>query len=120
MTYRSRNRKDSEMSEEQKETFEVSPAERVERVERRETVAERKCLHVTIIDHNPIVEGTGDVSHVELKIPLSLVEAGLRMIPQGKLGNIDPALIVQMVETGAEGDIVKIDEEKKSIHIRVE
>jgi hypothetical protein len=103
--------------EEEVESFEVSPTKKPER---RVTVAEKKFLHITIIDHNPIIEGTGEASHIDLRIPLAMAEAGLRMIPQGKLSNIDPALVVQAIEMGAEGEIARIDEEKKSIHIRVE
>ena len=105
------------MGEEEVETFEVSPAKPLER---RETVAEKRFLHITVIDHNPIIDGTGEVSHVDLRIPLGLAEAGLRMLPAGKLGGIDLALIVQMIDMGADGEILRIDEEKKSINIRVE
>ncbi len=105
------------MSDEGAETFEIAPEEKPER---RKKVAEKKFLHVTVVDHNPIVEGTDEVSYVDIRIPLALAEAGLKMIPAAKLGNIDPALIVQMVEMGATGEIVKINEEKKTISIRVE
>ena len=60
------------------------------------------------------------MSFVDLRIPVPLVESGLKMIPAGKLGNIDPTLLVQMVEMGAVGEIIKINEEKKTISIRVE
>ena len=105
------------MSEEEAETFEISPEETATR---REPVADKKCLHVTIVDHTPIVEGTDDVSYIDLKIPVGMAEAGLKMVPEGKLGKIDAALIVQMIELGATGELVKIDEEKKSISIRIE
>jgi hypothetical protein len=95
------------MSNEGIETFEVGPKGKSER---REPVVSKKVLHVTVIDHRPVV----------VRIPLGMVEAGLRMIPPGKLGDVDPALIVQMVEMGAEGEIVKLQEEKRSISIRVE
>ena len=99
------------------ETFEVAPQEEARG---RQMVTGKKVLHITIVDHNPIVEGTDDVTYVDLKIPVGLVEAGLKMLPANKLGNIDPSLLVQMVEMGAEGEIVKINEEKKTISIRVE
>ena len=103
--------------EEEVESFEVSPTKQPER---RVTVAEKKFLHITIIDHNPIIDGTGEVSHIDLRIPLAMAEAGLKMVPSGKLGSIDPGLIVQTIEMGADGEILRIDEEKKSINIRVE
>jgi len=105
------------MREEGLETFQVSAQEQPER---RRAVAEKKFLHVTIVDHNPVIEGTDEVSYVDVRIPVAIVEAGLRMIPQGKLGDIDPALIVQMVNMGAEGDLIRMNEEKKTIHVRVE
>jgi len=105
------------MSEEGVETFQVSPQEQPER---RQAVAEKRFLHVTVVDHNPVIEGTDEVSYIDVKIPLGMAEAGLKMIPAGKLGEIDPALIVQMVNMGAEGDLVRVNEEKKSIHIRIE
>ena len=105
------------MADEGSETFQVSPTRQPER---RAMVADKRCLHITIIDHNPVIEGTGDVSHLDIKIPLPLVEACLQMIPTGKLGNVDPAVIVQMIDMGADGEIIRIDEEKKSINIRIE
>jgi len=105
------------MRDEGLETFQVSTQEQPER---RRAVAEKKFLHVTIVDHNPVIEGTDEVSYVDVRIPVAIVEAGLRMIPQGKLGDIDPALIVQMVNMGAEGDLIRMNEEKKTIHVRVE
>ena len=105
------------MTEQGMETFEVSPEQPPTR---RKPVAETKCVHVTIVDHTPVVEGTDDVSYMDVKIPLAMIEAGLRIIPEGKLGKIDPALIVQMVELGATGELVNINEEKKSIRIRIE
>ena len=105
------------MSDEGNETFEVSPQEQPLR---RETVAEKRFLHVTIVDHNPVIEGTDDVSYIDLRIPVGMAEAGLRMVPQGKLGSVDPSLVVQMVEMGASGEIVKIEEQKKTINIRIE
>ncbi|MBS3762861.1 MAG: hypothetical protein KGZ25_06105 [Planctomycetes bacterium] len=104
------------MSEEGIETFEVSPEETPER---REEVANNKFLHVTIVDHNPVIEGTDEVSFVDVRIPLAKLESGLNMIPREKFGEVDPELLVQMVEMGAEGELIRIDEEKKSINIRV-
>ena len=106
------------MSDEGQETFEVSQPDQPQR--RAAGVADKRFLHVTIIDHNPGIEGTDDVSFIDVRIPLGMVEAGLRMIPQGKLGEVDPALIVQMVNMGAEGELIRINEEKKSIQIRIE
>lgn len=108
------------MADEELETFEVTPQESEEQPQRRETVAAKKFLHVTIIDHNPVVEGTDDSSYIDVRIPLGMAEAGLRTIPEDKFGTIDPAMIVQMVEMGAEGELVQIKEERKSVHIRVE
>jgi len=105
------------MADDDVETFEVTPQEQPER---RETDVAKNFLHITIVDHNPAVEGTDEASFVDVRIPVALVEAGLKMIPQNKLGDIDPSLIVQMVEMGAEGEIMKIEQEKVSIHIRVE
>ncbi len=103
------------MADEGRETFEVSAQGK-----ERQSGSEGKFLHITIVDHNPIVEGTDEMSFVDLRIPVPLVESGLKMIPAGKLGNIDPTLLVQMVEMGAVGEIIKINEEKKTISIRVE
>jgi len=86
------------MSEEGVETFQVSPQEEPQR---RQAVAEKRFLHVTVVDHNPVIEGTDEVSYVDVRIPLGM-------------------LIVQMVNMGAEGDLVRMNEEKKTIHIRVE
>ena len=105
------------MGAEEVESFEVGTRKQPERGK---PVVERKFLHITVIDHNPIIDGTGEVSHIDFRVPLQLAEAGLKMIPSGKLGNIDPALIVQTIEMGVDGEIIRIDEEKKSIHIRVE
>ena len=105
------------MSSEEMETFQVSPAEKPRR---KEPVAEKRFLHITVVDHNPVVEGTDDVSYVDMKIPVVMAEAGLKMVPGGKLGNIDPSLIVQMIELGADGELINIKEEKKSISIRIE
>ena len=105
------------MSHEEAETFEVSPKEQPRR---REPVPEKKILHITIVDHTPVVEGTDDVSFIDLRVPVAMAEAGLRMVPEGKLGSIDPALVVQMIELGADGEIIKINEEKKTVSIRLE
>ena len=125
------------MSEDGFETFEVSPTEEPEPVSqdtsesmeenanensnRSQTMQEsQRCLHVTIVDHNPVIDGTDDSSYIDLRIPLAMVEAGLELIPQKKLGDIDPDMIVQMVKMGAQGELVNISEEKKSISIRIE
>jgi len=83
-------------------------------------VAERRYLCVTIVDHNAIIEQTGEESFISLRIPVALAEAGLKTIPEGKLGRIDPQLIVDMIEEGATGELINITEEKKSISIRVD
>ncbi len=114
------------MSDEGLETFEVSgpsepEPEKPSRRERRATpVAERRYLCICVVDHNAVIEGTGEESYINLRIPIALAEAGLRMVPEGKLGRIDPELIVEMIEEGATGELVNITEEKKSVSIRVE
>ena len=80
----------------------------------------KRYLRVTIIDHNAAIEATGEQSYVNLRIPVALAEAGLRMVPEGMLGNIEPDMIVEMVEEGATGTLVSITEEKKTISIRIE
>ena len=114
------------MSDEGLETFEVSGAQEPEparqsRPERRAgTVAERRYLCITIVDHNAVIEGTGEESYINLRIPVALAEAGLRTIPEGKLGRIDPAMIVEMIEEGATGELINLHEEKKTVSIRIE
>jgi hypothetical protein len=114
------------MSDEGLETFEVEESPEPEpvsetRPERRESaVAEKRYLCITIVDHNAIIEQTGEESYVNLRIPAALAEAGLRMVPEGKLGTVDPALIVEMIEEGATGELVNITEEKKTVSIRIE
>ncbi len=121
------------MSDDGFETFEVSPAEepeaspvkeqepKKEKGKRREKMADSdRCLHVTVIDHNPVIEGTDDSSYIDIRIPLGMVEAGLKLIPTKKLGDIDPDMIVQMIDMGAQGELVSINGDKKSISIRVE
>ena len=116
------------MSDEGLETFEVSDTpepepepERPARAERRSTpVAEKRYLRVTIVDHNAVIEQTGEESYVNLRIPVALAEAGLKMVPDGKLGNIDPALVVEMIEEGATGELISLTDDKKQISIRVE
>lgn len=90
------------------------------RERRAETVADKRYLCVTIVDHNAVIEGTGEESYVNLRIPVALAQSGLKMVPEGKLGRIDPDLIVEMIEEGATGTIVDITEEKKTISVRVE
>jgi hypothetical protein len=89
-------------------------------VRRAETVADKRYLCVTIVDHNAVIEGTGEESYVNLRIPVALAQSGLKMVPEGKLGKIEPDLIVEMIEEGATGTLVSITEEKKTISIRVE
>lgn len=114
------------MSDEGLETFEVAgepeaePEKKAKRAKRGGAVAEKRYLCITIIDHNAIIEQTGEESYVNLRIPVTLAEAGLRMVPEGKLGRIDPELIVEMIEEGATGELISINEEKKNISIRVE
>lgn len=114
------------MSDEGLETFEVSgtpepETEPTARPQRRGTaVAEKRYLCVTIVDHNAIIEQTGEQSYINLRIPVALAEGGLRMIPADKLGGIEPEFIVEMIEEGATGELVNLTEEKKTISIRVE
>ena len=106
------------MGEEGISAFEVSEGE--ERPMREMAGERKRYLHVTIVDHNPIVEGTDEESYINLRIPLTLAEAGLKMVPESKWGHIDPDLIVQMVEEGIDGELISITEEKKSVVVRVE
>jgi hypothetical protein len=114
------------MSDEGLETFEVSgppesePERRAKTERRGATVAEKRYLYVTIVDHTAIIEQTGEESFISLRIPVALAEAGLKTIPEGKLGRIDPQLIVDMIEEGATGELISITEEKKTISIRVD
>jgi hypothetical protein len=114
------------MSEEGLETFAVSgtPEPEPERPakpgRRRGTVAEKQYLRITVVDHNAVIESNGEESYINLRIPIALAESGLRMVPDGKLGKIDPSFIVEMIEEGATGELVSITEEKKTISIRVE
>ena len=80
----------------------------------------KKHLHITIVDHQPAVEGTDEESYINLRIPAHLAESGLAMVPDEKWGQIDPDLIVEMVEDGVEGEIININEEKKTINVRVD
>jgi len=106
------------MAEEGLETFEVSSREEPEIKEA--LVETKKYLHVTIVDHNPVVEGTDEESYINLRIPVALAEAGLKMVPEAKWGQVDPDLIVRMVEEGVEGELISINEEKKTLCVRVE
>ena len=112
-------------SDEGVDTFEVSERREETREERqmeepRQPRQNRKHLHITIVDHRPAVEGTDDESYINLRIPANLAESGLRMVPDEKWGQIDPDLIVEMVEEGVEGEIININEEKKTINVRVD
>lgn len=106
------------------ETFEISEAASESREEREimqtPSRGRPKYLHITIVDHNPIIEGTDEESYINLRLPLDLADDGLRMVPDHKWGQINPALIVRMVESGIEGEIINITEEKKTVTIRVE
>jgi len=114
------------MGEEGLEPFEVTePAEpepqTVERTKRKgAAVAEKRYLCVTIVDHNAVIEQTGEESYINLRIPVALAQSGLKMVPEGKMGRIEPDLIVEMIEEGATGELVNISEEKKTVSIRVE
>lgn len=83
-------------------------------------MADKRYLCVTIVDHKAVIEETGEESYINLRIPVALAQAGLKMVPEGKLGRIEPDLIVEMIEEGATGELVSINEEKKTITIRVE
>ena len=114
------------MSDEGLETFEVSgPPEpetaRKSSAERRAGgMADRRYLCITVVDHNAVIEQTGEQSYINLRIPVALAEAALKMVPEGKLGGIDPQLVVDMIEEGATGELINLTEETKSISIRVE
>jgi hypothetical protein len=114
------------MGDEGLETFEVAgvpepePAKRARPERRIAAVPEKRYLCVTIVDHNAVIEKTGEESYVNLRIPVALAEAGLKMVPEGKLGRVDPQLIVDMIEEGATGELIKINEERKTVSIRVE
>ena len=105
-------------SEEGVETFEVSQPREEPQME--QAGQRKKHLHITIVDHRPVIEETDEESYINLRIPANLAEAGLRMVPDAKWGQIDPDLIVQMVEEGCEGEIININEEKKTISVRVD
>ncbi len=83
-------------------------------------MAERRYLCITIIDHNAVIEGTGEESYINLRIPVALAEAGLKLLPEGKLGRIEPGLLVEMIEEGATGELISVHEEKKTISVRIE
>lgn len=110
--------------EENVDTFEVSERSEETREEPQmaesSDVNEKKHLHITIVDHRPAVEGTDEESYINLRIPCRLAESGLRMVPDEKWGQVDPDLIVEMVDEGVEGEIINITEEKKTISVRVD
>jgi len=114
------------VSDEELETFEVSekpepePAKKAKRERKGGPVADKRYLCITIVDHNAVIEGTGEESYINLRIPVALAESGLKLIPESKLGKIDPALIVEMIDEGATGELINITEEKKTCSIRVE
>ena len=83
-------------------------------------MADKKYLCITVVDHNAVIEQTGEESYINLRIPVALAQAGLRMMPEGKLGRIDPELIVEMVEEGATGELISINDQRKTITIRVD
>lgn len=83
-------------------------------------MAEKRYLCVTVVDHNAVIEGTGEESYINMRIPVALAESGLDMVPEGKLGRINPDLIVEMIEEGATGELININEERKTVSIRVE
>ncbi|NLW49381.1 MAG: hypothetical protein GXY85_00875 [Candidatus Brocadiaceae bacterium] len=83
-------------------------------------MADGRFLCVTVVDHNAVIEQTGEQSYINMRIPVALAEQALRMLPEGKLGGIDPQLIVEMIQEGASGELINLSEEKKTISIRVE
>ena len=111
-------------SDESVDTFEVSETSEETREEQPMAESsesrEQKHLHITIVDHRPAVEGTDEQSYVNLRIPCRLAESGLAMVPDEKWGEVDPDLIVEMVEEGVEGEIININEEMKTINVRVD
>jgi len=113
--------KDETVEDVEEEKTGIVSESKPEPIERSEKVAKSGgCLHVTIVDHNPVIDGTDDSSYIDIRIPLGMVESGLKLIPAKKLGDIDPDMIVQMIEMGAQGELISISEEKKSISIRIE
>jgi len=114
------------MSDEGLETFEVSgppepePKRRPSAERRAGGMADGRFLCVTVVDHNAVIEQTGEQSYINMRIPVALAEQALRMLPEGKLGGIDPQLIVEMIQEGASGELINLSEEKKTISIRVE
>ena len=112
------------MSDEGLESFEMSDMPEPEippLPERRaSTVADRRYLCITVVDHQAILDDTGDESYINLRIPVALADAGLKMVPSGKLGNLDPELIVEMIEEGATGELINITERNKTVSVRVE
>jgi hypothetical protein len=114
------------MSDEGLETFEVSgvpepePQEPARPERRGAAVAEKRYLCVTVVDHAAVIDDTGEESYINVRIPVALAEAGLRMIPEGKLGNVDPDLIVEMIDEGATGELININERNKTLSVRVE
>lgn len=114
------------MSDEGLETFEVSetpepePERKGKSQKRGGAVAEKRYLCITVVDHNAIIEQNGEQSYINLRVPVALAEAALKMVPASKLGNVEPDFIVEMIEEGATGELININEEKKTLSIRVE
>ena len=65
----------------------------------------KKFLRIRVVE--------GDDKKVNVNIPLSLAEIGLKMVPEDKLKIQGQAFtvdgIIKMIEEGAEGEIVSID-----------
>ena len=83
-------------------------------------MAEKRYLCITVVDHNAAMEDTGEESYINIRVPVALAEAGLKMMSPGKLGSIEPEMIVEMIEEGATGELVNINHKKGSISIRIE
>ena len=81
---------------------------------------EKRYLVITVVDHNAVLESTGEQSYIHVRIPVALAEVGLKMVPESKLGAIDPQLIVDMIEEGATGELIELHEQRKTISVRIE
>lgn len=100
----------------------AEPDETFEEPQGEEEVAVQpaRCLHITIVDHNAVLEGTGQQSLINLKIPLELAEEGIQVVPEAKWGIIDPHLLVRMAEQGMTGELANVREKGKYIRVVVE